>query len=149
MIIEENVTLNAVRWANAHVTTGCFNFFVAEGASLVIKKGAGVSGSRLVAMKKIEIGEGSFIGGGSLICDSDMHEVPLGSGRAIGIDPIMIGRNVFVGAHSIILKGVTIGDGSVVGAGSVVTKDVPSGSLACGNPATVLKRELRCTALDG
>jgi acetyltransferase-like isoleucine patch superfamily enzyme len=143
LIIEDDVMLNAARWANAHVPAGSFNLFVAEGASLVIKKGAGVSGSRLVAMKKIEIGAGSLIGGGCLICDSDMHEVPLGSGRLVAIAPIRIGRDVFVGAHSIILKGVTVGDGTVVGAGSVVTRDLPSGSLACGNPAQVLRRDLR------
>ncbi len=50
-----------------------------------------------------------------------------------------VGNNVFVGAGSIILPGVTIGDNVIIGAGSVVTKDIPSDSVAVGNPAHVVK----------
>jgi maltose O-acetyltransferase len=53
--------------------------------------------------------------------------------------PIRIGNNVFIGWGSIVLPGVTIGDNVVIGAGSVVTKDVPSNSVAAGNPAKVVK----------
>jgi acetyltransferase-like isoleucine patch superfamily enzyme len=56
--------------------------------------------------------------------------------------PIRIGRGVFVGARSIVLKGVTIGDGAVVGAGSVVTSDVPAHTLVAGNPAKELRKFL-------
>jgi maltose O-acetyltransferase len=52
---------------------------------------------------------------------------------------VKIGNNVFVGAGSIILPGVTIGDNVVVGAGSVVSHDIPSNSVAVGNPARVVK----------
>ncbi|MEX0338915.1 MAG: DapH/DapD/GlmU-related protein [Arenibacterium sp.] len=51
----------------------------------------------------------------------------------------VVGENCFIGGRSLIMPGVTIGDGSVVGAGSVVTKDVPPGSVVAGNPARVLK----------
>lgn len=54
-----------------------------------------------------------------------------------------VGPRCFVGARSIILPGVTIGEGCVVGAGSVVTKDVPAGSLVAGNPARVLRDDLK------
>ena len=50
---------------------------------------------------------------------------------------VKIGDNVFIGMHSTILKGVTIGDNCVIGAGSVVTKDIPSNSVAVGNPCRV------------
>lgn len=50
-----------------------------------------------------------------------------------------IGDSVFIGAGSIILPGVTIGDNVVIGAGSVVSRDIPSGSVAAGNPARVVK----------
>ncbi len=58
--------------------------------------------------------------------------------RGCRIAPINIGNNVFVGAGSIILCGVTVGDNVVIGAGSVVARDIPSGSVACGNPCVVV-----------
>ncbi len=53
--------------------------------------------------------------------------------------PVVIEDNVWIGARAIIMKGVTIGQGSVVAAGAVVTKDVPPFSIAAGNPAVVVK----------
>jgi acetyltransferase-like isoleucine patch superfamily enzyme len=50
-----------------------------------------------------------------------------------------IGKNCFIGAHAIIMPGVTIGDQCIVGAGAVVTQDVPSHSICAGNPAKVIK----------
>ncbi len=53
--------------------------------------------------------------------------------------PIRICRGVWIGARSIILKGVTVGRGAVVGMGSVVTHDVPEGVVVAGNPARVIR----------
>lgn len=53
--------------------------------------------------------------------------------------PVTIGNDVWIGCSSIILKGVTIGDGAIVAAGSVVTKDVPPNVTVGGNPARILK----------
>lgn len=50
-----------------------------------------------------------------------------------------IGRNCFIGGCTIILPGVEIGDNCVIGAGSVITKSIPSGSIAAGNPAKVVR----------
>ena len=58
---------------------------------------------------------------------------------------VHIGDNCFIGAHSIILPGVTIGDSCVVAAGSVVARDVPAGSLVAGNPARVLEHNVETT----
>ena len=84
------------------------------------------------------------IGSGCLITDTDSH--PLSYEDRIADDksktisiPIHILEGSFIGARSIILKGVTIGRHSVVGAGSVVTKSVPDNSVVCGNPAVVVK----------
>lgn len=54
--------------------------------------------------------------------------------------PVTIKDDVWIGCGSIILKGVTIGEGAVVGAGSVVTKDVPPYTMVGGNPAKAIKR---------
>ncbi|WP_415336224.1 sugar O-acetyltransferase [Clostridium perfringens] len=53
--------------------------------------------------------------------------------------PIHIGNNVWIGANSVILPGINIGDNSVIGAGSIVTKDIPSNVVAVGNPCRVLR----------
>ena len=52
---------------------------------------------------------------------------------------VTIGNNCFIGAKSVVLPGVTIGDNVIIGAGSIVTKDIPSNSVAAGNPCKVLK----------
>lgn len=54
-----------------------------------------------------------------------------------------IGRNSFIGVGSTILPGVRIGDEVIIGASSVVTKDIPSNSVAVGNPARVVKTGIR------
>lgn len=54
--------------------------------------------------------------------------------------PVSIGNNCWIGGSVTILPGVTIGDNVTVGAGSVVVKDIPSNSVAVGNPAKVVKR---------
>ena len=55
------------------------------------------------------------------------------------IGKVIIGNNVFIGARSIILSNVKIGNNCIIGAGSVVTKNIPDNSIACGNPAKVIK----------
>jgi maltose O-acetyltransferase len=54
-------------------------------------------------------------------------------------EPITIGDNVWFGGGVIVCAGVTVGENTVVGAGSVVTRDLPSGVLAAGNPARVIR----------
>lgn len=51
-----------------------------------------------------------------------------------------IGERCFIGGRAIILPGVEIGDSCIIGAGAVVTKSVPSGCVAVGNPARIVKR---------
>ena len=53
--------------------------------------------------------------------------------------PITIGSNVWVGANTVVLPGVSIGENSVIGAGSIVTKDIPADVVAVGNPCRVLR----------
>ncbi|MEZ8226592.1 sugar O-acetyltransferase [Vibrio splendidus] len=53
--------------------------------------------------------------------------------------PVRIGNNVWLGAHTVVLPGVTIGENSVIGAGSIVTKDIPANVVAVGNPCKVVR----------
>ena len=54
--------------------------------------------------------------------------------------PVKIGSNCFIGMGTVIVPGVTIGDNVVIGAGSVVVKDIPSNTLAAGNPCKVIRQ---------
>lgn len=53
---------------------------------------------------------------------------------------IKVGNDVWIGGNVVVLPGVTIGDNCVIGAGSVVNKDIPSNSIAVGNPCRVIKK---------
>lgn len=55
------------------------------------------------------------------------------------VRPTIIGHDVWIGARTIILTGVKIGNGSIIGAGSIVTKDIPPYAIATGVPARVIK----------
>ena len=63
----------------------------------------------------------------------------IGYGRREWAEPVTIGNNVWIGGSVTILPDVTIGDNVTIGAGSVVTKDIPSNSIAVGNPCKVIK----------
>jgi len=117
---------------------------VAPGANLKMGLGAGASSSVIVAAASIDIGEGTQIGAGSLILDTDFHERSTAertivSARDSSARPVQIGKHVFVGARTIILKGVSIGDYATIGAGSVVTRNVETGSCVAGNPARLVR----------
>ncbi|MBC7490644.1 MAG: acyltransferase [Glaciimonas sp.] len=112
-------------------------------ATISIGDNVGMSGCSISASESISIGDGTLIGSGVLITDNDAHAVhpDLRTKNSCVLSrPVAIGRNVFVGARAIILKGVNIGDGSVIGAGSVVTKNIPEMSIAVGNPAVIVGR---------
>jgi acetyltransferase-like isoleucine patch superfamily enzyme len=53
--------------------------------------------------------------------------------------PLTIGNNVWVGANAVLLPGITVGDNVIIGAGSIVTKNIPSNSIAVGNPCKVIR----------
>lgn len=53
--------------------------------------------------------------------------------------PVHIGNNVWIGANSVVLPGVSIGENSVIGAGSIVTRDIPANVVAVGNPCRILR----------
>lgn len=59
------------------------------------------------------------------------------------VRPVRIGRRCFIGGGATILPGVHIGDESVIGAGAVVMEDVPPRSIVAGNPARVIRRDIK------
>jgi acetyltransferase-like isoleucine patch superfamily enzyme len=145
IFLGKNVSLCNSGMANPLAEYGrCRLATVAPGAQIFIHDHVGMSSCLIACANKVEIGEGTIIGGGALIIDTDFH--PRLADGNWGTDPrsvskpIVIGKKCFIGARAIILKGVRIGDGSVVGAGSVVTKDVSAGTIVAGNPATVKKQ---------
>jgi acetyltransferase-like isoleucine patch superfamily enzyme len=112
------------------------------GSKLIIGNDVGISGSAISASTTVTIGNRVLIGPGCIISDTDAHPVKVEDRtdhtKTVS-KPIIIDDDVFIGARSIILKGVKIGKGSVVGAGSVVTKDVPTFCIVAGNPAKIVR----------
>jgi acetyltransferase-like isoleucine patch superfamily enzyme len=99
-------------------------------------------GSYIHCKNYIKIGYGVIVGPYAIIMDDDGHIVENDNYTSNKGKPIIIEDNVWIGARSFILKGVTIGKGSVIAAGSVVTKDVPANCLAGGVLARILKENI-------
>lgn len=120
-------------------------FFVDKNANLIIGNNVGISQTALICHKLIVIGNYVKIGGGVSIFDTDFHSIdPTLRKSKDDIQnriekPVIIKDNVFIGAHSIILKGVTIGENSIIGAGSIVTKSIPNNQIWAGNPAKFIR----------
>lgn len=88
----------------------------------------------------VTIGDDCFIGPNVSIYTACHSTDPIERNtRQEWAEPVTIGNNVWIGGSVTILPGVTIGDNVTIGAGSVVTKDIPSGTVAVGNPCRVIK----------
>lgn len=99
--------------------------------------------SVLVSRERIQIGNDCMLAAFCYVLDVD-HEFadpqkPIPQ-QGLRIKPVIVGNDVWVGAGTFILRGVTIGDGAVVAANSVVTEDVPPYSVVAGSPARVIKQ---------
>lgn len=121
-------------------------------AKINIGDAVGISGGSICAASLVEIGNESMLGANVVVADTDFHSLHPGlrSGHThstVGVADVRIGRRVFIGTNSIVLKGVTIGDNSVIGAGSLVSKSVPSNCIAAGNPCRII-RELTADELS-
>lgn len=120
------------------------NTFWVEG-NLIIGDDVGMSCCAIICNYEIEIGNHVTIGGNTVIYDTDFHSLDPETRRKKVDDKrnakrskVKIEDNVFIGAHTTILKGVTIGKNSIIGACSVVTKDIPCNEVWAGNPAKMI-----------
>ena len=112
-------------------------------AKISIGNNVGVSSTRMLISKGLTIGNNVKLGACVLLIDTDSHPIDCKARRVSNEGtqsaPITIEDDAWIGAHSIVLKGVTIGARSIIGAGSVVTKSIPADCIAAGNPCRVIK----------
>ena len=90
---------------------------------------------------KVTFGDNVFIGPncGFYTASHPLNPVERNKGLETA-EPIKVGNNVWFGADVTVLAGVTIGDNCTIGAGSVVAKDIPSNSIAVGNPCKIVRK---------
>lgn len=142
-IFGNNLIINTIGvdiFTNSHIV-------VCQNAVLSIGNNSGITSTAIYCAEKIEIGNYVNIGAGCLVMDTNFHstnwEIRMDRKKDIlnaKTAPVKIDDFVFIGARSIICKGVHIGEKSLVAAGSVVVKDIPAGELWGGNPAKFIKK---------
>lgn len=122
-------------------------FYIGENAKLLIGNNVGMSATSIVCMNEVTIGNNVRIGGNTVIYDTDFHSLvaeqrvkPDEDRLNVKNAAVNIEDKVFIGAHTTILKGVTIGENSIVGACSVVTKSIPRNEIWGGNPAKFIRK---------
>ncbi|PAW92357.1 hypothetical protein CKK33_02155 [Mucilaginibacter sp. MD40] len=121
-------------------------FVAAKGAEISIGDNVGVTSIAIICHSKISIGNNVKIGINTVIYDTDFHsldarirnQIPE-SIEGVRSKPVTIMDGAFIGGHTTILKGVTIGKNAIVGAGSVVFKSIPDEQVWAGNPAVYIK----------
>jgi acetyltransferase-like isoleucine patch superfamily enzyme len=114
-------------------------FYSEFGKNLTLGKEIFINiGCRFQDTGGITIGDGTLIGHGSTLTTLN-HSVDPARRADMIPAPIVIGRQVWLGASVTVVPGVTIGDGAIVAAGAVVTKDVPANTIVGGVPAKLIR----------
>jgi acetyltransferase-like isoleucine patch superfamily enzyme len=109
------------------------------GKNLTLGKNVFINiGCRFQDTGGISIGDGTLIGHGSTLTTLN-HDVDPDRRADMVPAPIVIGRQVWLGAAVTVVPGIRIGDGAIVGAGAVVTKDVPANAIVGGVPAKLIR----------
>jgi len=130
---------------DVHIGSPC-TWDIGNNAELIIGNRVSLNYRGIISVaQQVRIGDDTIIAGDVAIFDNTNHPVSPGRRLAGGsltsaeMAPVEIGRNVWIGIHCIIMRGVLIGDNSVVAAGSIVTKSVPANTLVAGNPAIAIR----------
>jgi len=128
----------------------CSKIIIQANAIFSIGDNSGLSSICINVWNKLIIGKNVNIGAGTFIMDTNFHskDYLIRQNRIldskpengfVDTKPIIIMDNVFIGARSIICKGVTIGANSIIAAGSVVVKNIPNNEIWGGNPAMFIR----------
>ena len=124
----------------------CFNSYAGKEHQPSIRIGNNVFCNRfltILSAGNLTIGNDTYFGSHVLISNEN-HGIDPSAGcyglQELTVSDVHIGNNCWIGDHSIILPGVSIGDYAIVGAGSVVTKSLPSYTISVGNPAKIIKK---------
>lgn len=110
---------------------------VSIGHGSMLNRGCKVYPSYAVRNAEIIIGDRVAIGPDVVICGAGHDHGSLSLPDTAGT--VEIQDHVWIGARSLVLPGVVIGEGAIVGAGSIVTRSLPSWCVAIGNPARAIK----------
>ena len=117
------------------------NVWITQSGILELDGGFANENVTITCANHIKIGKNAHIAREAVIRDYDGHYIETPDYRTS--KPVIIGDNVWIGYRAMILKGVTIGDGAVIAANSVVTKDVPPFSIVAGNPAKIIRSNIK------
>jgi len=119
---------------------------LAVSGDLILGNNLNITGDALIiCSKKISIDDDVMIAWKSIIMDTDHHEIYDKDDNHINENKeIVIGKNVWVGARSFILKNTVIPNGSIIGANTMITKSFQDeNTIIAGNPARILKQEVK------
>ena len=111
---------------------------------IMIGNNVQMSNCTIISRKKVIIEDNAMIGGGVKLYDNDFHSTNsqerIHGDLNIKSKMIIIKKNSFIGAHSILLKGAIVGENSVLGAGSVLAAEIPPNEIWAGNPARFIRK---------
>ena len=158
--IRQQVEKHFLKIGNKCIVSGNFIFENKDGL-ITIGDRSFIGGGLFISTNKIEIGNDVLISWGCTFMDNNAHstiwskrkndvqdwkrgleENKIGAYKDwnnVKSAPIIVKDKAWIGFEVVVLKGVTVGEGSIIGSRSVVTKDIPDWTMAAGNPAQIVR----------